>query len=156
MIQRIQSVYLAGVIVLSLFLFFMPFSEKAYNDPVKGSLLLNQLIITQNPVFETAPPVRTDFTLMFINLAVIAISLFTIFKFKNRKLQMTLCMLTGLCSAIMLVLVFYFSGLMFPAASQPHYLTAIYIVVVQLILLVAARAAINKDEKLVRAADRIR
>jgi hypothetical protein len=83
------------------------------------------------------------------------LSFATILLFKNRILQMRLCMIGSLLTLIMLVLVFYIADSM-PGNGLVHYQLGTYILVLQLVLFFMARKFIRKDEIMVRAADRIR
>ena len=152
MIQRIQSLFLLGVVIISILLFFLPFSEKIAPDAV-FNLELNHVTKTVGMVKEV---VSSQYLLMILNLFVAVLAFYTIFLFKNRKNQVKLCMLNVLFATLLLIFVFTQSESMLPTDVRPHYLTGLYLVALQIIFLVAAQRFIRKDEKLVRAADRIR
>lgn len=97
---------------------------------------------------------------LFLLCAVSAIlSLVTIFMYKNRKLQMNLCGITLLFSVLWYVdyLVMYF-GLVglenVEGKLQPEFGACLPLI--GLIFVAMARKGVSDDEKLVRAADRIR
>lgn len=158
MIQRIQTLFLAGVAIISVALFYVPLSEKLVNDPVtttqsKQVLYVHNLMKDSG---ETATVVQSSIPLLMVNLLVLAASVFIIFQYKNRMVQLKLCMLTGLFTIVLMILAFYYSEEMGSADTRAHYLAGIYLIAAQVFLLLAARRAIRKDEMLVRSADRIR
>ncbi|HMT30315.1 MAG TPA: DUF4293 domain-containing protein [Bacteroidia bacterium] len=158
MIQRIQSLFLLGVVIISTALFFVPLSEKTYIDSVSGSETKLELYVTKS-ISVTGTEKATignNIPLTIVNLLILLASLFIIFQFKNRISQMKLSMLTSLFTMVFLILVFYYSEAMGPETSKAHYLPGVYLIAVQVFLLLAARRFIRKDEMLVRSADRIR
>ena len=84
------------------------------------------------------------------------LSLFTIFLFRNRKLQSSLC----LCNEFLLVAWYIVLGVVTRNVIDPsaafHVAFVACLPAVAIVLNVMARAGILHDEKLVRAADRIR
>ena len=85
-----------------------------------------------------------------------ALSLSTIFLFKNRMLQSRMC----LCNLFLLVAWYIVFGVMtrnvISADTDFHVAFAVCLPAISIVLIFMARIAILKDEKLVRAADRIR
>lgn len=154
MIQRIQSLFLFGVIAISVVLFFVPLSEKSSistesGQPVTLTLALNPVNNGESVVMDI------NYVLLMLNLLVLAASVYIIFLFKNRQAQMRLCALTGLLAALSLVAVFYFSDQL-AGEGNPHYLAGTYLIALQVFFILAARRFIRKDEMLVRASQRIR
>ncbi len=158
MIQRIQTLFLAGVAIISVALFYVPLSEKLVIDPVSSNQSKVVLYVhnLMNDSGEAATVVQSSIPLLLINLLVLAASVFIIFQYKNRMVQLKLCMLTGLFTIVLMILAFYYSEEMGSADTRAHYLAGIYLIAAQVFLLLAARRAIRKDEMLVRSADRIR
>ncbi len=156
MIQRKQTLFLlASVIVLTVCLFF----PVAYFEP-KGmeveSLLYNLGTVSdKNGISFDA----TCFPLFLLLSVSAVIALVTIFMYKNRKLQMTLCsvsMLFALLWYIDYALLFF--GVI-PLANMEGTLGikfASCLPFISIILLAMAKKGINDDEKLIKAADRIR
>jgi hypothetical protein len=154
MIQRIQSLFLLGVSLISIGLFFIPFSEKTGIDAITGQEYHIELCLSG--FFNgTGATDLYSMGLLIINLLILSGSVYTIFLFRNRAAQMRLCMFLGLLATVELILVFYLSDQL-EGGSQVHYLTGTYLVAVQVFLLLGARRSIRKDEILVRSADRIR
>jgi hypothetical protein len=158
MIQRIQTLFLAGVAIISVALFYVPLSEKLVIDPISSNQSKVVLYVhnLMNDTGETATVVQSSIPLLLINLLVLAASVYIIFQYKNRMVQLKLCMLTGLFTIVLMILAFYYSEEMGAADTRAHYLAGIYLIAAQVFLLLAARRAIRKDEMLVRSADRIR
>jgi len=97
---------------------------------------------------------------LFLLLSVsTVISLATIFLFKNRKLQMSLCAIASLFTALWCV---DYALLAFGVVAIPEVegemgvKFAACLPVVALILQLMARKGVSDDEKLIKAADRIR
>ncbi len=158
MIQRIQTLFLAGVAIISVTLFYVPLSEKLVIDPVSSNQSKIVLYVhnLMNDLGETATVVQSSIPLLLVNLLVLAASVFIIFQYKKRMVQLKLCMLTGLFTIVLMILAFYYSEEMGTTDTRAHYLAGIYLIAAQVFLLLAARRAIRKDEMLVRSADRIR
>lgn len=158
MIQRIQTLFLLGVAVISVALFYVPLSEKLVIDAVSSSQTKQVLYVSNlmNDASDTVTVTQSSMPLLLVNLLVLAASVFIIFQFKNRLVQLKLCMLTGLFTIVLMILAFYYSEEMGSADTRAHYLAGIYLIAAQVFLLLAARRAIRKDEMLVRSADRIR
>ncbi len=157
MIQRIQSFYLVLVIAISGTLFFLPLSEKVElgtdGTQVRHELSISHFetksgegVVQQNPVA----------LLLVFNLLVMGCTAYTIFTYKKRPRQIRLTMINGLLSIVLLILVFYYSENMGTSEQRVHYLAGVYLIPIQIFLLLAARRSIMRDERLIRAADRIR
>src|SRR5688572_8025100 len=115
MIQRIQSLLLLGVALVSIALFFVPFSEKAAASEA-GSGTLYELTIKGVTTTGTGSegPGTTTYVLLIVNLLILALSAYTIFMYRNRSIQVRLCMFGGLLTTVFLVLIFYYSENMGP------------------------------------------
>jgi len=137
MIQRIQTVYLLLIVILSGFVVFSPLAD----------LLNNADKVIESRIW----------TLTSVSMVVPILALFTIFSFKNRVKQIRLTvinMLFMLCFYIFLVL------FLWPACVRLHADWHLRIVsvfpLVNLILSYLAIGAIGKDEKLIKSLDRLR
>lgn len=134
MIQRIQSVYLLlAAVVSGAVIFFLPlfvFKEGSY-------MMLNDAAFTAMTILSTL------------------ISLFSIFRYKNRQQQVA----SGRANIILNFLLFglmiymYFSSFAKQGGSLG---LGTFMPLVVIILITLANRAIIKDELLVRAADRLR
>jgi len=158
MIQRIQTVYLSLAFIAMALLFAFPlaqfFSETgAYVFSVTG--LKNMVPGGANAFI---PMIFLPIIIVAVGIALL--SLFTIFQYKNRSLQIKLTNI-GVLAAIALIMGIFF--LYIPMIEKkiniiPDYSKAfgIYLPLVALVFMVMANRAIKRDEKLVRSADRLR
>ena len=162
MLQRIQTLYLFLVLVLSVLLFMVPFCEFPFSE--------NLGLASQKYVFniygfhfhdsEGEAKIAFNFNFpLLINLLIILNSVVIIYVFKNRKLQLRLGKLNLLLISIILGIVFSYTGTYSSFISLEHstsYRVGAYLPLLSLVLNYLAIRAIKKDEDLVRSADRIR
>lgn len=155
MIQRIQTVYLFLAVVCCIACLILPIGQLLSDGMLPPQQMYNAWIVNQT---YAAEHINNGLLLLLFILLVLtaAISLLSIFGYRNRKRQAKMCsigmVMLVLWHVALCVLVFtqvpeslHFSPK--PGASLP---------VVALVFLLLARKGILKDEKLVRAADRIR
>lgn len=152
MIQRIQSVYLLIAAICSVACLSLPVGRYV-NDGLLSSTMYNLWIVSSDGSGHTF----TSTPLFVVQLLAAAISLYAIFMYKNRKQQMRLCIFSSLLLAgwyaIYAVLAVLCGG-----TGEVSFSPSIYgaLPAVALILNVMASRSIRADERLVRAADRIR
>jgi hypothetical protein len=147
MIQRIQSVYLFGVAILSVVLFFTPFGE------VSGYTLTATELSNGEEVLKNTLPLA-----IVIGTAIV-LALLTAFMFKNRKLQIKLCALSMIMQAgiLAIAMFLYLDGTATELGDvKPTYALGIYLPVMGMVLSFLASKAIKKDDNLVKSVDRIR
>ena len=155
MIQRIQTVYLLVIVILSGFVIFSPLADllnKADNLNYLVDFKGISLIQTTGNIIESRIWALTSVSMVVPILAMIAI-----FSFKNRVKQIRLTVINMffiLCFYIFLVLYLW------PACGRLHADWHLRIVtvfpLVNLILSYLAIGAIGKDEKLIKSMDRLR
>ncbi|MBK8363755.1 MAG: DUF4293 domain-containing protein [Bacteroidetes bacterium] len=150
MIQRIQSLFLLGVVILSIVLMYVPVYELVNENvpltPPDGTEVAN----TTFTIFNSA-------ILAIINGAVCALALVSIFLYKNRNLQVRAINLALLLTCGLIGLLFFSADSMSTTLqAKVHYLYGTYIPVIWAIFLFAAIRYIKRDEALVRSADRLR
>jgi hypothetical protein len=156
MIQRIQSLFLfIGAVLLSLDL-YLPTWKWTSNSKI-NSISVDAFNIT----YQWGKSISgRSFPYIGIGLIVtILLSLFIILQFKNRTLQMRLCLLNAL-------LIFVVTGLMYWGSKEAQQFTilpspgdftiAFFFPSLAVLLNLLAMRSIKKDEELVRSADRIR
>ena len=156
MIQRKQTLFLLVAFICYALCLFLPIATIASKVMGGDSLLYNLGVVSgdQGIVFSaTCLP-------LFILLAVSAVlALVTIFLFKNRKLQANLCSITALFNVLWYadyaLMLFGLVGLPEVDGNMTVRFAAC-LPLVSLILVMMARKGVVDDEKLVRAADRIR
>jgi len=155
MIQRIQTLYLLAIVVLSGFIIASPLADlfnKVDNLTYLVSLNGISLVKSTGNIIESR-----IWALASVTMVVPVIALITIFSFKNRVKQIRLSvinMLFMICFYIFLVLYLW------PACVRLHTDWHLKIVTVfpliNIILNYLAIGSIGKDEKLVKSLDRLR
>lgn len=150
MIQRKQSVFLLIAFIASVVCLCLPIGS--FEPQAMGvSFKMYNLMVMLGTGADYS--VCGLFGLLLISSA---LSLSTIFLFKNRMLQSRMC----LCNLFLLVAWYIVFGVMtrnvISVDTDFHVAFAVCLPAISIVLIFMARIAILKDEKLVRAADRIR
>lgn len=155
MIQRIQSVYLSLIALISLFLVkgsFLVFSEKA------GSVIR----VTINGIFreDAAQGLVLIEQLLPLSVFIILIpitSLITILLFKNRKIQLRLSLFL-IVLIVILIIAFIHVSISVISKFDAGIIPVLKMFIPLLILIVSflAYRGIKKDDQLVKSYDRLR
>ncbi|UTW61354.1 DUF4293 domain-containing protein [bacterium SCSIO 12741] len=157
MIQRVQSLYLLGAVIVSIAYSFMPIALFTVNG---NSYLVKPLgIFFQEGgewTYET-PVLALGIVLIFHVLLTLA----AIFQFKNRGRQLRLVNLDMILLLIIMGLQFIVSYDLPEKITESSELTTQYeywvmIPLISLLLVFLARKGIQKDEDLIKSMDRIR
>jgi uncharacterized membrane protein YoaK (UPF0700 family) len=152
MLQRSQTLYLLGVLILAILMFTGPFARFMTEG---GELVLKHsgLFDTEGNKMELA---AWPLTLFFALVA--ALSFFNIFSYRNRIRQMRLCILLIFLGAGMIGMMFYYTWFAGHSieTTQTLYLWRFVIPPICIIMLYLAFRRIRRDELLVKAFDRIR
>ena len=155
MIQRKQTLFLLLAFIAVVLCLALPVGRFVATGEGTDFILYNNQIYALSdssvyiPVFLYAP-------LAILLLIACPLILWTIFKYKNRPLQATLCS-SLICLMILWVAWFIFVGYCRGVEGTAFYPSlAAALPVVAFILFAMARHGIVSDEKRVRAADRIR
>ena len=155
MIQRIQSLFLFLAFGSAIAVFFFPLAS-----------LLGEFYYVKLTVLEVAE--QAQYGMQWPNSLPLAavmgltglLSFITIFIYKNRTAQMRLIRFSILLNVVFLALIFFYyvPELESMVETTADYVSeiGIYLSIIPLIFLVLALRFIRKDEKLVRAADRLR
>jgi hypothetical protein len=155
MIQRIQSVYLLLVAVISS-LFFSGSIVNFINE--SGSVFK----ITFNSIIKCTVGQELEILerllpLMVLIILIPIISLITIFIFKNRKIQLKLAVFLMILCTLLVIAVIHGSIIIiskFDASLTPGF--KMILPLIMLILSVLAYRGIKKDDQLVKSYDRLR
>ncbi|MCX6281706.1 MAG: DUF4293 domain-containing protein [Bacteroidetes bacterium] len=157
MIQRIQSLFLAIAAAAAVLMFFFPVAD-FYSETLGNYKLLATGLKCMDP----DPKIHTSFwfsapMLVFI-LGSAALSLLTIFRYKNRPLQIKLLAFNILITIVLVItiLLFYMNSVEKLTGIKPEYQFGAFCPLINLIFLILANRFIRKDESLVRSADRLR
>lgn len=140
MIQRQQTLWLLLATAAAVLTFMFPFAT--------GEELVDKTTMKRVAELDAG----SNFFILILTIASVGISAVTIFMFKDRKLQMKLCLLGLVVSVIVLVL--YFMAMKKMLSSTPA-LWAVLPVAVIIGFFMAFRC-IRKDEKLVKSLDKLR
>lgn len=138
--QRIQSIYLAFIVLLSSILWLLPMASKAdvpFEAGFEGSL--------------------ASATLALSLLLIVALALFTFLGFRKRKRQMQLALaLAGSAMLPYLILGWWAWQETKSTFGEIAWSVSVALPAVCALLALLARNAVAADERLVRAADRLR
>lgn len=164
MLQRVQTLFLLGTVLLCLALMYLPIYELA-KDPtsVDVSPPASVPMSTDAPIVSDSQVPNKQFTifssaiLALINGAVGVLALLGIFLFKKRNLQIRVANLALLLNCILLGLVFFSADAVSSTTNaKVHYLYGSYFPIIGIVFLFLAVRFIKRDEELVRSADRLR
>lgn len=149
MIQRIQTVFLLAIAILSALLIFLPFEEVVIGGQSLALCLMPGCLPGMAKWFIYIP--------MALNVIILILSLFTVFMYKNRRRQMKLASLLLVLSALLIGNLFTFHFIEGQTSNDVvNYKVASFFPILNSIFAFLARHFIKKDEDLVRSADRIR
>ena len=150
MIQRKQSVFLFLAFVVMVICLCMPIATVTPVGMGGSMKIYNLCIMTDRGADFSVCGLFGTLTLSCI------LSLFTIFLYKNRKLQNKICV----CNLFLLIAWYIVLGVTARNNTSIDFAFSVKYVAclpaVAIVLIVMARAGILHDERLVRAADRIR
>lgn len=160
MIQRVQSLFLLGaVILLTLVMFFPVWSNQ-------GSLNGNNVEVTLTAfdlsmTGEDGTLVKEEATVYSAAIALLSAitALFAIFRFKQRKTQLKLGRLNILLILLLIISFVYpiTTGQSWLGTQEAgNFKISFFLPILALILVFLANHYIKKDEKLVRSMDRLR
>lgn len=156
MIQRKQTIFLLLAIIAYLFCLFLPIAGYEPKGMGVEIALYNLGVVDANEGIRLKEICIPFCLLLSVSTILSAV---TIFLFKNRSLQSTLCSMALLFTVLWIVdYVLFFAGIIaIPGVEgkfEVHF--AACLPIVSIVLLAMAKKGINDDERLVRAADRIR
>lgn len=159
MIQRVQSLFLLGVVICLVASLFFPIWQKIDLESQTGAVLkafYTELHTKDQAVVQEFFPTVVLFILAVVGMV---IALFEILAYRNRINQLKLGALNSLVLAGFLGLAVYFTfrmEKMVSVAGEGTYGFGMYLPAIALILNLLANRFIRKDESLVRSVDRIR
>ena len=160
MIQRIQTIYLLLAFVALGLMFFFPIVEFTSNQPVPGlphgstgAYLDYKVYAFEETADNPLTPVKPDFTALFIEntLAIGIIGLFN-----DRKMQKIMCWTAVIFMLICVGLIYYHINPEKVATTNRQLGIGAFMLSVALVFTMFARRGIQKDDDLIRSADRIR
>lgn len=153
MIQRIQTLFLLGVLILMTLLFFFPLAElidsanNSYCFIYRGIPSLSE----GEPMLFKAYPLAILLVIIILNVCI------TIFSYKKRIRQIRLTVFNILCMLGLMGLVYYSINSQVEAMqAMVHYSIINAFPLVSIVLSYLAIRNIGKDEAMIRSMDRIR
>lgn len=147
MIQRVQTLFLLGIALLSLALLFIPFEHVNVAE--------NKYMLSLMPGCLKAMVKPFIYVPIVLNAVIFGLSLYTIFKFNRRKQQMKFAQLLMVLSVLLMGSLFSMNYLKVEDTAVDYKIAA-FIPAINIVLAFLARMFIKKDEELVKSADRIR
>lgn len=156
MIQRIQSLFLSVAIICGVLIFFFPVAsvmtaQGELSWSVTGAI---------GPEGLVGGDVPSNYPLLALAGLQLGLTVIVLLMFKNRKLQLKLGRVNALLMLLFLGGGVTYSFFLKPLATQandmPHFGLALLLGLVALIMDLLALRAIQKDEDLIRSADRLR
>ena len=160
MLQRIQTLFLAMIVLAMLATSFLPIW--AEQNPETGEYNQISALYHKHIPSKDAPEEHTSFPYFFIGILAIAsatVALIEITKFKNRMLQMKLGLLNSLLLVATLGSIFWFTyqgDAQWIPEIRGRYQIGFFMPAIAVICNSLANRFIRKDENLVRSVDRIR
>jgi len=167
MIQRLQSLYLLAITVISCLLLFsdIPFYSEtgkpvATTESTGDTVAYSTITVTvdYNSTDTQEGKIGTNHTLVYFLGGIALLSLITIFLFKNRKLQQRLVFGVIVMTVVVIVSMYLLSfGNHYTEIDTKQFvLNGAGIPLAIFVFAILAYKRIGKDEKLVRSLDRIR
>lgn len=151
MIQRIQTLFLLGAVIVSGLYLLFPLAEIVDGETIYQMSALNLVNLDTNEV------IGKVYSLGILSGVSALISLMAIFLFKNRKLQMRFCMYNLLVLlALIAISAYYLYSLTGEYSDLVHIEIYAMLPVIALVLNWLAFRSIRKDEILIKSMDRIR
>ena len=155
MLQRIQTIYLIIVAILTGLMIILPLAEMLDKSGNVFTLysygVLNVSSAKQEIIYSTLP--------MAIMIAIIfTISVISVFLYKNRIRQMRFCVFNILLMAglLGLILFYFLSVKKYMGITRHNFRLPIVLPVINIVLTFQAFRGIRKDELLVRSYERLR
>ncbi len=165
MIQRIQTLWLFFIVLLSVATFFFPIVDFTFE--VKSMQTTQYYGLLPQPSHEDSEQfiqLTPAWSLIFMQIGVALIAIISIFLYKNRALQVKfvaggLLFLTIYLAFLLFVKI---DGIekgitqMYSTPIVSYNKIAISFPILQILLFILAQRAIRKDERIVRSSDRLR
>jgi len=162
MIQRLQSVFLLLVSVFGIMIFLFPIATYLSDVAYLKFFICSVRDFSHQPFDDMAnqasqfPRFYTT-VLAVLQLVIVFLAAITIFKYRNRALQIRFNYLNIFLNVLLVGGIFYTSAMLEKQVSViPQYGVGGLFPLFSIVLLFIANYFIRKDEKLVRSADRLR
>lgn len=158
MIQRVQSLFLLGVVICMIALLFSPIWAEQGTENANEMLLLNTYSLSK--ISGTNEQVQQNtIYLSIIAFLVSGIAGYEIFSYRNRMRQRMLGGVNALIMILLIGIAFYLtytSDELYQPDQTGKYQIGFFLIMGAIVLNILANRFIMRDEKLVRSADRMR
>lgn len=150
MIQRKQSLWLVLVAILAALTFVFPFFTGIRTTVAEGLTDVNSTadILSGGELYALS-----NIVLMLVTAAIAILALVSIFMYKNRTQQRTLCFVNLILSFGLIFLYFYYKSNKYSGGTIA--LTSVFTFLIPVFIVLAIRG-INNDIKLLKSVDRLR
>jgi phosphoglycerol transferase MdoB-like AlkP superfamily enzyme len=154
MIQRVQTLFLLIVALLSGFMIFYPLSEMV----IKTGDMVQFHSYGLQEIKQGGDTIHYNFLLLILILFITIMSFVTLLLYNNRALQMRLCVYNILISFCLIgcIAYFYFSLKHKYDIGANSYTIAVIFPIINIILLFQSFRAIRRDDLLIKSYDRLR
>lgn len=156
MIQRVQSIYLILIFVLVGVMSFLPLVIFQTSDHI---FYMNLFYFEGVEHLSFAVDLPNIWPIAAFAIVLALLSVYSLFRFQNRKQQMMLNMINMLVNFGLLISIFLYADSVASFADvkgEVIYDVAAYFPIVTVLLLILANRNIRKDEKMVKQSDRLR
>ena len=158
MIQRVQSLFLLGIVICMILFLVYPSWEEVDSANPKQRVELDAYSLTK---YSEGQDLKIQNTLYLAILAVLiaGLAVYEIFNYKNRIFQRKIGAVNSLILVALLATTYYlvFSGMrVIEPSKNGTYELGFFMVILAVVLNILANRFIMRDEKLVRSADRMR
>ena len=155
MLQRIQSLYLLIAVILMALMLGMTYAEIAGAD---GDIYSFNSMGLTGPAGETAEVVLPAWPQFILVVILAVLLLISIFLYRNRRLQIRICVYSIVLEFGLLGLMYYYfiTAVRSMEVAEASFYFPVLIPVLVIILIYLAFRGIRKDDILVRSLDKIR
>lgn len=154
MIQRIQSIYLLGIIILMALCIYMPIAELSMPDGNLIQFTMKGFIEIHGDTKELVQPL---ISLQVSGYLMIGLALVTIFLYKARRLQMRLSIYSVILQVgLGFIFLYIIKSVKTEMGASVYYHINVLFPFIGAILAYLAFRSIKKDEEMVKSFDRIR
>ncbi len=153
MLQRVQTIYLLISLIAIILVFFFPFSEiiaykNLFEEFVSAGLDSKIILYPLAALF-------SKMSLIILFSVILLMNIISIFLYKDRKLQMQICLYNLILIFIFFILISYYVFI-FLEFENIKYSFSVVLPLIAFVSIFFARKGIKADEKLIRDSDRIR
>jgi len=155
MIQRVQSIWLLLAAIILILMLFFPIATKSVGAET-SELYTNGLLKTVVGKSDTVLTMNTFLPLLVTNIAVAIMCLANIFNFKNRSLQKRIIIFTIAAIGGFAFWCSVYANQLPGGVEGASFGFGAYMPALAILFCVLAIFGINKDERLIRSAERLR